>query len=187
MNTEGPTQPGYGAVAKILHWSILLLLAAQYAVGELMPQISAKTPNEGLVSWHLSLGTAILFFMIVRWVWRLTHPVPLPHDIAPWERRLAAATHRLLYALIIAITVLGWAAGNFRGWDINLFGVLTLTPLAAKGTPWAHTAGDVHVVLVNVLLGVIALHAAGALYHHFFKGDGVLRRMIPDFNKQNGV
>lgn len=62
---------------------------------------------------------------------------------------------------------------------MTLFGVVPLPPLAAKGTSWAHTAGDVHIVLVYVLLAVIALHVGGALYHFFVKHDGLLQRMMP--------
>lgn len=50
----------YGAMAKILHWLIILLLAAQYAVGSIMPHIGRGTQNEGWVNWHLSIGAAIL-------------------------------------------------------------------------------------------------------------------------------
>ena len=153
----------YGTTARILHWLTFLLLAAQYLVGELMPHISGKTPNEGLVAWHLLIGAAILLVIAVQLIWRVTHPVRLLTTIPVWQQRLALATHWTLYALIAVITVLGWAAASFRGWDVKIFGVLPLPALAAKGTAWAHTAGDVHVVLVYVLLGLIALHVGGAL------------------------
>ena len=35
--------PGYGAVAKILHWLIFILLAVQYAIGSIMPHIGRHT------------------------------------------------------------------------------------------------------------------------------------------------
>ena len=55
----------------------LALLAAQFAVGFLMPHIRRDTPMEGLVAWHVSLGTAILFFLVIRALWRVAKPVPL--------------------------------------------------------------------------------------------------------------
>jgi cytochrome b561 len=73
-NTE---TPGYGAVAKILHWAIFFLLAAQYAIGSIMPHIGRKTVDEGWVAWHFSVGAAILFFIVIRLLWRLWKPVPL--------------------------------------------------------------------------------------------------------------
>ncbi|HYS46491.1 MAG TPA: cytochrome b/b6 domain-containing protein, partial [Rhizomicrobium sp.] len=69
--------PGYGIVAKLLHWLIFGLLAVQYAIGSIMPHIGRKTANEGWVSWHFSVGTAILFFIVIRLAWRLWRPVPL--------------------------------------------------------------------------------------------------------------
>src|SRR5882762_3755301 len=100
--------PGYGAVAKTLHWLIFVLLAAQYAIGSIMPHIGRKTVNEGWVSWHFSVGTAILFFIVIRLAWRLTHPVPQLATLAPWEKIASAITHWSLYLLVLAMTVLGW-------------------------------------------------------------------------------
>jgi cytochrome b561 len=170
---------GYGAVAKILHWVIFILLAAQYAIGSIMPHIGRKTVDEGWVNWHFSVGAAILFFIVVRLVWRLFHPVPQLQTLAPWERVLSGLTHWALYLLVLIMTLLGWAATNSRGWDVKLFGVMPLPAIAPKGSKWGHEAGDIHNILVYVLLGFIALHVAGALYHYFVKRDRVVARMLP--------
>jgi cytochrome b561 len=169
----------YGGGAKILHWLIFLLLAAQYAVGSIMPHIGRNTLNEGWVNWHLSIGAAILFVIILRFIWRLLYPVALPADMPAWEFFLSRVTHLILYALVLIMTVLGWAAANARGWDVKLFGVVTLPALAPNGSSWGHEAGDIHNILVYVLLGFIALHVAGALYHYFILRDRVLQRMLP--------
>jgi cytochrome b561 len=169
--------PGYGTVAKILHWLIFLLLAVQYAIGSIMPHIGRKTLNEGWVSWHFSVGAAILFFIVIRLIWRLLYPVPLLPTLPPWEKCLAGVTHWALYLLVLAMTLLGWAATNSRGWDVKLFGLVTLPPLAPNGSEWGHECGDIHNILVYVLLGFIALHVAGALYHYFVLRDRVLQRM----------
>lgn len=174
-----PSDAGYGLPAQLLHWLMASLLAAQYAVGELMPHISGRTPNEGLVAWHIVLGGVILGVILVQAVWRLTHPVAQLGTLPAWLQKLARAAHVGLYTLTAVITVLGWAAASFRGWEVRLFGLLPLPALAEKGTSWAHTAGDVHVVLVYVLAGVIALHVGAALYHHFVLRDRVLTRMSP--------
>ncbi|MEP6830286.1 MAG: cytochrome b [Rhizomicrobium sp.] len=173
------TRESYGNTAKIFHWLIFLLLAAQYAVGSIMPHIGRKTLNEGWVNWHLSVGAAILFVIVLRLVWRLLRPVALAPNMPAWELFLSRATHLILYALVLAMTVLGWAAANARGWDVKLFGVVTLPALAPNGSAWGHEAGDIHNILVYVLLGFIALHVAGALYHYFILRDRVLQRMMP--------
>jgi cytochrome b561 len=174
---EAPDR-GYDIVAKGLHWIIFLLLAAQYAVGSIMPHIGRRTLDEGWVAWHLSLGTSILFFIVLRLIWRLVFPVPLLPNLPAWQRRLASATHWLLYLLVFVMVFLGWAAANSRGWDVRLFDAVTLPPLAAKGARWAHEAGDIHDTLLYVLAAVIILHIIGALYHYFFVRDDVMQRML---------
>ena len=83
------TPRGYGPVAKSFHWTIFLLLAAQYTVGSIMPHIGRKTLDEGWVAWHLSIGAAILVVIVLRLLWRLRNPVPISTSIALWEQRLA--------------------------------------------------------------------------------------------------
>ena len=168
----------YGPTAKVFHWLIFLLLAAQYAIGSIMPHIGRKTLDEGWVHWHLLVGAAILAVIVLRFIWRLFHPVALADNLAPWEMALSRVTHLTLYLLVFVMTVLGWAAANARGWDVKLLGVVTLPALAPKGSAWGHEAGDIHNILVYVLLGFIALHVAGALYHYFIKKDGVMQRMF---------
>ena len=171
-------EPVYGVAHKSFHWLIFALLAAQYAVGSIMPHIGKDTRDESWVHWHFVIGAAIMFFIFVRLLWRLTHPVALL-AMSAWQTRLANLTHLGLYLLIFVMTVLGWAAANYRGWTVWLFGIVPLPNLAAKGTPWAHTAGDIHDWMVYVLLAFIVLHVAGALYHYFILRDRTLQRMLP--------
>jgi cytochrome b561 len=130
------------------------------------------------VSWHFSVGAAILFFIVVRLAWRLLHPVAPASNLTPVERKLSILTHWALYLLVLAMTLLGWAATNSRGWDVNLFGIVTLPKIAPTGSAWGHECGDIHNILVYVLLGFIILHVAGALYHRFIKRDQVVDRML---------
>ena len=175
---EQAQSSAYGATAKIFHWLIFLLLAAQYAVGSIMPHIGRNTQNEGWVNWHLSIGAAILFVIVLRFIWRLLHPVAFSADLPPLERKLAYFTHLMLYTLVFVMTLLGWAAANSRGWTVVLFGAVPLPALAPQGAGWAHEAGDIHNILVYVLLGFIVLHVAGALYHYFVRRDRIMQRMF---------
>src|SRR5665213_3097005 len=158
--------PGYGVVAKLLHWLIFALLVVQYAIGSIMPHIGRKTADEGWVSWHFAVGASILFFIVIRLVWRVLHPVPQLPTLTTFERIASGFTHWALYLLVLAMTLLGWAATNSRGWEVKLFGLITLPSVALKGSKWGHEAGDIHNVLVYVLLGFIVLHIGAAAYHY---------------------
>ena len=169
---------GYSKVTKTLHWLIFLMVSAQYAVGEFMPHIGRDTPNAGLVTVHISLGGFTMLAVIAAIIVRFVSPVPQLPELPGWQRLAATVTHWSLYSLILVMTLLGWAATNSRGWAITLFGI-DLPMVAAKGERWAHGAGDVHMLLVNILLALVALHVGAALYHHFIRRDGVMKRILP--------
>jgi cytochrome b561 len=168
----------YDNVTKILHWLVFISVAAQYAVGEFMPHIGRDTKEEGLVALHIGLGGFIVLLIAAAILWRLTHPVPQLPELPGWQQLAATWTHWSLYLLILVMVILGWAAANFRGWPVTVFG-LDLPGLAGKGDRWAHTAGDIHTFLVNVLLALVALHVGAALYHALVLRDKVLKRILP--------
>jgi cytochrome b561 len=169
----------YSASAKLLHWLIFLLVAAQFVVAWLMPHIGRNTRVEGLVALHFSLGFVILAAMLARCAHRLRHPVALEMPGAPgWERRAAHWTHLAIYALLIAGPPLGWAAASARSLPVLLFGV-RLPDITAPRARWGIVAGDVHTWLMWALLALVALHALAALYHYWVRRDRVLQRMLP--------
>ncbi len=61
-----------------------------------------------------------------------------------------------------------------------MFGLFELPKLiATRAAGWGWT-GDVHGLLANyVMLALVGLHVAAALYHYFIRRDGVLQRMLP--------
>jgi cytochrome b561 len=167
----------YDPVARIFHWLIALLILAQLTAGFLMPDIHNDMPDTGWIPWHMSIGPFILLVMTLRLIWRLTHPVA-PPPLAPWEYWLSRLTHIALYVLVFVMTILGWIAANAHGLDAYLLGV-KLPHLAPSHAEWGHECGDIHNNLVWVLLGFVALHVAGALYHQLIRRDRVLGRMVP--------
>ena len=74
---------------------------------------------------------------------------------------------------------MGWATGSSRGWTAQFFGLFPLPPLVAPGSAFGHELGDIHVLTSYVLLGLIGLHFAASLYHHFWLRDQVLVRILP--------
>ncbi len=178
MITQAPAE--YTGVAKSLHWLILGLLVVQFAIAWTMPEIGRGSVPTGLIGWHLSVGIAILAVMVVRLAWRLTHPAPpAPSDLQPALATLSRVTHYLLYAVLIVLPVLGWANASSRGWAVKLFGIVPLPALTSKNSALGHSLGDVHATLATVLLAIVALHVAGALYHALVLKDRTLQRILP--------
>lgn len=173
-------EPGYGGVAKTLHWLILLLLIAQYAIAWTMPDINPRTPPNTLIDLHFSIGVTILALALLRLLWRWTHPVPLLRDNVPaWQDWAARTTHGLLYLLIFVLPILGWVDAGFRNLPINFYEVVTIPPVVAASRALAGRTGDIHTFVSYILLGLVGLHVLAALYHHFVLRDRVLTRMLP--------
>lgn len=169
----------YSRPARLLHWTVALLLIAQFLVSWFMPHIGRKTVPGVLINLHFSLGLLILLLMVLRLQIRWRHPVPLDSDSAAsaLESRLALSTHRVFYGVLLLVPLFGWAAASTRNLPVTLFGI-PMPALAPEGSKLAHTAGDVHVWIMWGLLGLVVIHAAGALFHHFVRHDRVLSRML---------
>ena len=97
-----------------------------------------------------------------------------------WHSAMAdnhSSDHPLAYLLF---AILGWLNASWRGIPVTFFGVFELPKLLGTRVPgWAWT-GDIHSLLADyVLLALVGLHVAAALYHYFVHRDGVLQRMLP--------
>jgi cytochrome b561 len=171
---------GYTGTAKLLHWLILALLIAQFIVAWSMPHIGRNTRPDTVINLHISIGVLILLVAVVRLAWRFTHGEPAPLDgLPPWQLATARVIHWLLYVLLFVLPLLGWANASWRGFPVALFG-LELPKLMATRAPGFAWTGDVHTLLAYwVLLTLVGLHVAAALYHYFVRRDRVLQRMLP--------
>jgi cytochrome b561 len=173
-------RPAYSTTAKALHWLAALLVLSQLVTAALMPYIGPTTQAGTVINLHLSLGVVVLVLTAMRVANRLLDPVPLdPHDSRAWELLAAQVTHRTLYFILLVGPFLGWASASAHRFDVTLFGLVPLPPLAAPWALWALVAGDIHTLMMWILLGLVTLHASVALYHHFVRHDAVLRRMLP--------
>jgi cytochrome b561 len=175
-----PQTAAYDPLARLLHWLVFLLLAVQFSVAWTMPDVGRDTRPEGLIAWHLSIGTLILLVIVLRLLWRLSNPAPPPPaTVPPWLRSLSRLVHFLLYAILLLLPLMGWGNASSRGWDVTLFGVLPLPHLLAQGSHFGHALGDIHGVTATILLIVSGVHVLAALYHQFIIKDRTLARMLP--------
>jgi cytochrome b561 len=169
----------YGTTAKVLHWLVVALLLAQYMIGWLMPDIHRGMKPGDAMTWHISIGIVIFALILLRLVWRLTHPVKPESSLPPWQRVGSEAAHWLLYVLVLAATISGWLFASFRGWSISFF-FLTPLPMLASENPTALRAiNHWHQKFEWALLILIGLHVAAALANLFVYRNRVMHRMLP--------
>jgi cytochrome b561 len=166
----------YGGIARLLHWLIAALILIQIPVGLLMPNIRRGEVPGTPMNVHISIGVVILALILLRLLWRWTHPVAPHPDLTSWQRRASEAVHWTLYALVLTTTVSGWCYASGRGWELSLFWNFPQPSLGQSGP--VRALGRLHENLSWALIIVAALHVAAALVHVFVYKDRVMQRML---------
>jgi cytochrome b561 len=174
----------YDPISKAAHWLTFALVATQFAVGWLMPEIGWGTEPDGLIGVHLALGASLFVVVAFRLLWRITHRTPAPPAFIPkWQRLLAWLTHFCLYAFLLVMSLTGWASASAREWPVKAFGFIPLPALVAPHAKTGFVLGDRHGgILCWAFLALIGIHVTAALYHRFVKRDAVLQRMLPSLH-----
>lgn len=168
----------YGTPAKVFHWLVVALLAVQFPIGWFMPDVHGGPPGKAM-TLHISFGLTILALILLRLVWRITHPVAPESSLPPRQRVSSEVVHWLLYILALAATITGWLFASFRGWSVFYFNLVPLPMLAAKNTDALHQIDGWHQIAEWALLIAIGIHVAAALAHIFIFRDRVMQRMLP--------
>lgn len=172
-------QPAYGNTAKVFHWLIVVLLAVQFPIGWLMPDIHSGALPGSAMRLHITIGIIILMLIILRFTWRLFHPVAPGNTLPRWQRLMSESVHWLLYGLVFATAMTGWFFASFRGWQVSLLVGVPLPILAAPESAAGRLVGDWHQAAGFGLLIAIGIHVAAAFIHAFVFRDRTMQRMLP--------
>lgn len=173
----------YSRGARVLHWSIAvlllpLILLGIYGASGSDDDVLAQTATDV----HKALGITVLVLMVVRIGWRFTHrPPALPGSMGRTYRRLIGVSHVLLYVFLLVMPLSGWwmssAVPVRHPFGFGLFDVPFL-PIA-QSWPSAGIAHFLHVNLAWLVITLIVLHIGGVLKHRFVDRDEILQRMLP--------
>ena len=174
-----PARLHYGTTAKVFHWLIVALLIVQYLIGWLMPDLHHGMQPGVPMTMHLSFGLSILVLIVLRFVWRLTHPVAPESSLPVWQRLSSELLHWLLYILVLATTATGWLFASFRGWSVSYFYLFPFPMLASNNAAAGRAIDGLHQVAEWTLLVFIGLHVLAAFAHLFVYRDRVMQRMLP--------
>ncbi len=174
------TPQRYGSISIGLHWLMLVILIAVYAcinLTELFPKGSEL--REALKTWHFMLGLTVLVLVTLRLVNRLAGASPVVSPPLPLrQQRLASAIHLALYALMLAMPMLGWLLLSAAGKPVPFFGAV-LPALLAENKDLAEQLMEVHETIGTIGYFLIGAHALAALFHHYITRDNTLLRMLP--------
>ena len=177
---EKPELHVFDPVIRFLHWLTLFLVAAIFILAFSIDFASSKEGAVALVQLHRSFGVTVWVVTFGRLVWRQFARFPNWPAGMPQTMRLAAQwSEHALYALLLTQPILGLLQTNAYGDRVNLFFLGPLPALIGQDRPLAKQLLAVHETVGLLLLGLIALHASAALYHHFWRRDDTLKAMLP--------
>lgn len=175
-------KPTYASSQKAIHWIVFLLVVGIYGLTYVADIFPRGDPGRNVVWWlHMSFGLLLFALVLARVGLRIIRGAPeLPPEMSQLERSMAKAAHLLLYALLVAVPVLGMLQVWFRGDPLSFFGLFAVPAPFAPDRPIAGFVNELHSLSANLIVILAGLHAAAALWHHLVRKDGVLKRMLPE-------
>ncbi len=158
----------YGAVSQALHWLVAVLVVAAWLTGQFGDALPRGAAREAGLLAHIFMGLAIVALVVARLLWRLGDPPPRLESSAlgRWLDRAGQLTHYALYALLVAVPLVGIVLQFARGEALPVFGLIEIASPWAADRTFARNVREVHETLANIMMVLALLHAAAALFHH---------------------
>jgi cytochrome b561 len=168
----------FGAISIVNHWTIAALIVVMLALGLYMDSLPRGPAKLEWVQIHKSIGILVLVLGSWRVLWRIW--LRFPEDIVQmphWQEITAKAVHIALLLLIIAMPLSGYITSSTGGHAVSFFGFFNM-PALPENRAFSETVAEVHEILANLLMVVLAVHVLAALKHHIFDKDATLTRML---------
>lgn len=166
----------FNLLARVLHWSMAVAILAMLFVGAGM--VVSLRYRDALLDLHRPLGLAILVLAAVRLANRLRHaPPPLPDDLPRIQVLAAEASHWVLYGLMFAMPLIGWAMLSAGGYPVVVFNGVNLPAILPHSPAVYGFLRPLHGVLAYLLFLTVLGHLGAALFHAWVRRDGVFGQM----------
>jgi cytochrome b561 len=186
LNKNKPTVRYYGT-SILLHWLMALIVFGLFGVGFWMVDLTYYSAwYKTAPHYHKSVGILLALLLLVR-VFVLVKkgkPAALSSH-SKTVQRVSKLIHLLLYLLLFFIVVTGYLISTADNRGIEVFNWFVVPGFGEFFDQQADRAGLLHEWLAYSLIGLVLLHALGALKHHFIDKDNTLKRMW--WSKTNDV
>ena len=157
----------YGYISIVFHWVIAALVIGMFALGLWMVELDYYSiwyhdaPNI-----HKSVGILLMIGMFLRLLWNAFSPKPKALEKSQVLKAIAFSVHLVLYLLVFLLGLTGYLISTAESQALSVFNGFELPALIEPFVDQADIAGVIHKWLGYILIGLVALHALGALKHH---------------------
>jgi cytochrome b561 len=161
----------YRMPAKVFHWLTVALVVIRVSSAVIAKQLNDGYWSDTLFMLHKTTGVITLAVVLMRLAYRIVQGWINPQPSRPSRTLL----HRLLYAVVIMVPLLGWAG-------ISDFGSREILPGVTLPAIWPERAGYAdalflfHAYLAFGLLALVALHIGIATQDYMMRADDPERR-----------
>lgn len=174
------TADRWGGISQSLHWTVAALILVMAYLGLTMGDLPNGPDKIKTYALHKSIGITILALVALRLLWRLYAGTPTPVPGSPrWQARIASLTHGAIYLLLFAIPISGWVLNSAAGFPLQWFGLVNLPYIVGESHDLHELAEEAHELMFWALALLVVAHAGAAFYHHIFRRDATLARMLP--------
>lgn len=174
------SRTAYGWMTIVLHWLLVPLIIFLFGLGVYMRGLDYYSPwyHRG-PEIHIAIGLLVFVLMLFRlfWRWINSSPDAIP-SISKANLLVAWVTKWALYGLIFVICITGYLIATAEGAAASFFGLVSIPASVQLSSENVDLAGEIHEYSAWTVIGLVILHAAGALFHHFIKRDATLKRML---------
>ncbi len=168
----------YDAVTILLHWLTAILVVFQFVSAEFW-DFFERPERHFLIISHMSAGFLLAVILTLRILWRVVFGTRTIQTNSQLLDGAAKVVHVLLYVLIVLQIPLGLFTRWTDNQPLDVFGWSIPSPIGACSKATGQWVDQIHDINAWIIMGIVGLHAAAALAHHFIWRDDVLRRMIP--------
>jgi cytochrome b561 len=166
----------FALLSRILHWAMAAMILAMLFIGVSM--VASLNEYHRLVAIHRPLGILILIFAVIRLTNRkLTTLPPFPPTMSNQERFIASTSEKVLYALMIALPLVGWGMLSAGHFPIVMFGSIHLPPILPVNPTLYFVLRKTHAALAYLLFLTFLAHLSAVLFHTLIIRDRLLDRM----------
>lgn len=175
QKSSSPTR--YPPAYTRLHWLIAALIISLFSM-QYIRRPFGEEAHAIVREMHKSLGLVLIGLIVLRLAMRMFHPMPARFpDLSRLRMIGAHLVHVALWGMMLIVPAMGVAFLLARGRGVEFFELVQIPPLTTGSIYWGDVTITLHRYAAFVLIGLVTLHAAAALFHRFVLKDTLMSRM----------
>jgi cytochrome b561 len=179
IRTEETSQ--YDRVQRTFHWTMAGIILLAMLLGLWASFLKPGTPlRVNLLEVHKSLGITAFLLALPRIAYRWLAKAPNKDgETGLLTRAAARSAHLSLYVMMLFMPLTGYVFSAAGGYSLPWFGLFHWPRLLAKDRSVSEAGEMLHDKGAWIIYAIVAVHLAAVAWHHFYRKDNVLSRMLP--------